>query len=107
MFSEDIFTQLGLKISTLIAGLVGGLISLSYQKQMKWYKAVAIIIVGGITAAYTTPLLVTLFSMGQPLEHSLAFIMGLLGMRLTTAIIVGIEKIAENPAEFIRKLRGK
>lgn len=104
---EDILHQLGLKITTITAGLIGGLISLTYQKSIKWYKALFVIIIGGITAGYVTPLLTSILSLGTNLENSMAFILGLLGMRLTTAIVSLLEKISKDPSEFIRKIRGK
>lgn len=49
MFLEQ---QLGIKVSSFIAGLMGGSISLTYEHHIPPAKAILMIIAGGLTAGY-------------------------------------------------------
>ena len=84
--------ELGVKVSSLVAGLVGGVMALSMMPQLTFRKALAAVIGGGACAAYAPPIIVELISLdNRNLENGLAFVLGVVGMN----ILGGLFKISE------------
>lgn len=79
----DWMNDLGFKASTGVAGLVGGILSLSYMPELT-FKKLMVALVGGIgCAAYLTPIVAELIKLeSRSTENGLAFGLGFLGMKL-------------------------
>jgi len=87
---------LGLKMATLVAGLVGSIASLAYMRDLTPGKAGLAVIVGTGCAAYVTPLVMGWMNLtGSSGENAAAFIVGVVGMNLVGALYKGGERIRE------------
>lgn len=84
--------ELGFKVSTLVAGLVGGVLALSMMPQLTWRKAMTAVIGGGACAAYATPIAAEFLGLAsRHMENGLAFVLGVVGMN----VLGGIFKLSE------------
>lgn len=52
----DFEQQFGIKLSVLLAGLIGGVVSLTYETKITFYRALLLIVSGASVAAYLQPL---------------------------------------------------
>ncbi len=87
---------LGLKMATLVAGLVGSIASLAYMRDLTPAKAGLAVLVGTGCAAYVTPLVMGWMNLtGSSGENAAAFIVGVVGMNLVGALYKGGERIRE------------
>lgn len=84
---EDI-TFLGIKISTLVAGFIGALISLSFsepklQSAKQAFTKGAVKLLGGTAcASFVAPLALSYYKFSPELESAASFIIGIIGMNL-------------------------
>ena len=84
--------ELGLRVSTLVAGLVGGVLALSMMPQLTWRRAMTAVIGGGACAAYGTPIVAEATGLAsRHMENGLAFVLGVIGMN----ILGGVFKLSE------------
>lgn len=82
----------GVKLSAVIAGFVGGVVSLAMIRDLTPKIAVTTVIGGTACAAYLTPLIVDYLELGgSNLENALAFLTGVCGMNG----VAGVFKISE------------
>jgi hypothetical protein len=100
--------ELGLKVSTLVAGLVGGVLALSMMPQLTWRKAMTAVVGGGACAAYATPIAAEMLGLAsRHLENGLAFVLGVIGMNILGGIFRLSERWRDRPTldpDKIRKL---
>lgn len=84
--------ELGVKTSTFVAGLVGGVLALSMMPKLTFRKSVTAVIGGGACAVYATPIVADVVSMtDRSLENGLAFVLGVCGMN----VLGGLFKLSE------------
>ena len=84
--------ELGVKVSSLVAGLIGGVMAMSMMPQLTFRKALTAVLGGGACAAYATPIVAELLNLdSRHLENGLAFVLGVIGMN----ILGGIFKLSE------------
>lgn len=88
----DFEQQLGIKLSVLISGLVGGIISLTYEEKISAQRAVLLIVSGASTAAYLQPLAEHYLSFPENFSTGLGFVLGLTAMKILDFIIRNTEK---------------
>ncbi|MCH2165925.1 MAG: hypothetical protein MK098_14960 [Marinovum sp.] len=98
-------TYLGIKLSAVLAGLIGGIVSLSFIRNLTPLKAVFATLTGAASAAYITPLIVNGFELGHELEHAVAFLTGLLGMNILAGIFKLSERFQQKPLETLRDIQ--
>lgn len=98
---------LGVKALTALAGVVGGVVSLQYVKDLTVWRRVWAVIGGGAMAAYGAP--IALAYMGAPaqLESGAGFFIGLFGMSAAGAIFRIIDRVRDDPLAFWRAFRGR
>lgn len=90
--------ELGLRVSSLVAGLVGGVLALSMMPQLTFRKAVAAVLGGGACAAYATPVVAELIDLSsRHVENGLAFVLGVVGMNVLGGIFKLSEKWRDKP----------
>ena len=88
MKEETESTLLGIKISTMIAGFIGALISLSFsdekhESRIDNIKRSLIKLLGGTAcASFVAPLALSYYKFSQELESAASFIVGIIGMNL-------------------------
>lgn len=106
---NEFLISIGVKASSLIAGLSGGIISLTYEDKITPYRAAMLIITGGICASYLTPIVIDwankIATVGDHAENGGAFIIGLLSMKIVGGLLKLGEKFKRNPEKFIKKSR--
>ena len=84
--TEPVTTTLGLKLSTMIAGFAGGVVSLANLKSLTYFQGVMAVVAGALTANYLTPAAVRMLSLTPELNLGIAFVIGLVGMNIVPAL---------------------
>ncbi len=94
---------LGIKFGSVIAGAVGGIISLHYIEGLNMWGRVLAVVAGAAVAGYGTPVLSGWLSLGQDAENALAFFLGLTAMNVIPGLISVSEMFKSDPLGFIRR----
>lgn len=98
----DIQTNiLGIKAATAVAGFLGGVICLSWLRELTRTQAAMAVITGSVTASYGTPALMWYLNWPLPLENAAAFFMGLTAMNIIPGLIRLSELFKRDPAGWI------
>lgn len=86
--TEPLSSTIGaVKLSTLVAGFAGGVVSLAFIKGLNRWQAATAVIVGVATAYYLTPVAAISLHIAQPdIRDGLSFLIGLLGMNIIPAV---------------------
>lgn len=90
----------GVKLGLAIAGLAGGVVSLSYVKPLNKWQAVLAVFTGAVCAAYLTPLAISYFTLSPAGEHGAAFLIGVTSLNLVPGFIKLSDRFRSNPEEF-------
>ena len=94
-----------------MGGLVGGIISLTFEEKLSFGRAVALIFTGGVTAGYGFKIAEHYFQLNHELTGVFGFTVGLISMRLLKAIMNVATIVSSNPtaltsrAEFLKALK--
>lgn len=102
---QDWIQQLGFKLPSLAAGFFGGIVSLTYEKSVTFSRALLMIVTGAVCAGYLPPILNKWLNFGDSLENGLAFIVGLLSMKLVGGLMKLGERFEKNPLKTIKNLK--
>jgi hypothetical protein len=96
---------LGVKLTALVAGFVGGIVSLAMIRDLTPKIAVTTVIGGTACAAYLTPLIIEYFNLAESnLENALAFLTGVCGMNGVAGVFKISERFRANPSiEALKK----
>lgn len=78
----DFEQQFGIKLSVLLAGFIGGVVSLTYETKITFYRALLLIISGAAVAAYLQPLAEHWMNLPENLSTALGFVLGLVSMKV-------------------------
>lgn len=92
----DFEQQLGFKLSVLLSGLIGGIVSLTHETKISTYRALLLILGGASTAAYLQPVAQHYLGLPEQFSTGLGFIMGLVSMKI-------IEFFIENAESYLKK----
>ena len=108
---EDFFVKIGLKIPHIITGVLAGLVGLIFgERATKTFKdkvkITLIVIVGAIMTGYFTPLIFLWKPRWESVEHSIAFVIGLLGMGVVEGILNIINRFSKHPIKTVREVKG-
>jgi len=95
----------GVKMASLIAGFAGGVVSLSYLRELSNPQMFLAVLVGALTAGYITPLALYYTSFPESLENGAAFLIGLTSMNLIPGFINLASRFRTNPEMLLRKPR--
>ena len=88
---DDIAIYIGVKSGAIIGGTAGAVVSLIFIEGPIWKRVCMFI--GGLSASiFMTPWFVHVFN-AQKSENAMAFVVGLFGMSLTSAIIKTIQGV--------------
>jgi uncharacterized membrane protein len=101
----DMEQLIGAKISAIVAGFVGGVVSLAMIRDLTPKIAVTTVIGGTACAAYLTPLIVEYLDLGgSNVENALAFLTGVCGMNGVAGVFKISERFRANPSiEALKK----
>lgn len=101
--SSTAATIIGLKYGSIIAGSVGGIISLKYIDGLNNFGRVLAVLSGAAVAGYGTPVLDSFLQLGSDTENAIAFFFGLTAMNIIPGMIRISELFRSDPLGFIRK----
>lgn len=93
--------QLGIKFTAFIAGIVGGVISLTYETKLSFIRALTLIFVGGITSGYSFNAIAHYWNVHNTWSGLFGFTIGLMSMRLVDTIINIGDLVRKNPAVIL------
>lgn len=77
---------LGVKLTSIVAGFAGGVVSLSFIQGLTRTLAVSAVVVSTLTAAFLTPAVVGKLDLGPQFEGGSSFIIGLCAMSIVPLI---------------------
>jgi hypothetical protein len=83
----------GLKIAYIIAGFIGGIVSLKFVQDLNRWAAVLAVFTGSAGANYGTPVLLHYMPLDASLEYPAAFLVGLTALNIIPLIIKASEKV--------------
>lgn len=92
---------LGVKLASLVAGFAGGVVSLSFVRELSRWQAVLAVLTGSLCAGYLTPILALYLPAGVP-EPTLAFLVGLTAMNLIPGILHLSDRFRREPESFLK-----
>lgn len=78
------------KLKNFIAGLAGGVVATNLNNFTTIFKSFLLIISGGLIAAYTTDALMHIYQLDDALSGSIAFMLGLMGMKIIPVVYENI-----------------
>lgn len=90
----------GLKYASLIAGFIGGLVSLSFVRTLTKVQMGMSVLVGSVCAGYLTPLGVQYFHFTSEVENGIAFLVGLTAMNLIPGFMNLTKRWREGPTGY-------
>jgi len=100
---NDLLTDLGLKEGTLLASLFGALVGLKFVPGAGILQRVTNAVGGALIAAYGSPFITNYFTLSQKLEASVAFMVGMFGITITSALMEEIPLIIKSLREKYAK----
>lgn len=106
----DIVSAIGVKTSTALAGLAGGIarvVFIGQNNPIGWKRAVGLVALGALSAGYLTPLMGLLVTVPPDgaLERALGFVVGLLSMTLIEVTLRFADWVREDPGRLLDLIR--
>ena len=92
---------LGIKITAFIAGLIGGVVSLTFEAKLSFGRAVTLILVGGSTSGYAFAFAHSYFAVKPEVSGFFGFCIGLVSMKLINILLSVIAIIQKNPVVLL------
>lgn len=89
---------LGIKLTPFIAGLIGGLVSLTYEQNLSPQRALVLVLTGGVTAGYSFTALEYHWALHPTTMGVASFGLGLVSMRLIDTVIALADIVRKRPA---------
>ena len=105
--NETITTDLGIKLTSLVAGFAGGIVSLAFLQGLTRKQSVLAVVVGCLTAVYLTPVAVWWLNLSPQMENGTSFLLGLSAMNIIPIIKLWISSRAKHAAEVDPKAETK
>lgn len=97
---------LGVKLASLVAGFAGGVVSLSYLRELTKSQMLLAVATGSLTAGYITPAVLHYIAFPPELENGIAFLVGLTAMNVVPGFIALANRFRLNPEIILRKPGG-
>lgn len=91
-----ILTGLGMDILAIKSGMIGGFMSLTYEKKRTPRQAIMSIVSGTILAGYLGPLTANFFDLSGGPYSGVCFLIGLLSMRIVPVIFSKAEDVIKD-----------
>lgn len=99
----DLEQQLGIQWSVLVSGLIGGIVSLTYETKISFSRAILLILGGASTAAYLQPLAQHYIGLPEQFSSGLGFVMGLVSMKIIEFLIENAEKYLKAKVNLVNE----
>ena len=97
----------GVKLSVVIAGFIGSVISLSFVQRLTRTQMAVAVGTGTVTANYLTPIALYYTGVAVHLESGIAFLIGIMAMNIIPGFIRLSELFRSDPRSFIPGQRGQ
>jgi hypothetical protein len=94
---------LGVKFASLLAGFAGGVVSLSYLRQLTPLQMALAVLAGTFMAGYLTPLAQHWIGMPDEVENGVAFLLGMTAMNLVPGFLRLSERFLEDPEAMLKR----
>lgn len=91
---------------TWASGFAGGIVSMFHSKDISLWQRLTTITVGTLSAGFLTPAISDYYHLSLNLVAALGFIIGMVGMLLTTAILTIANKAKDDPITIIKQIFG-
>ena len=96
-----------LKLSVVIAGFLGGLITLTFVRQLTSTQMTVAVLTGAITTHYLTPVAMHYSGATGDIEDGIAFLIGVMSMNIIPGFLRLSELFKADPGRFIPGVRTK
>lgn len=96
----------GIKLSVIVAGFLGGIISLSYVRQLSCTQMATAVCTGTVTTHYLTPLALHYSGVAIDLESGIAFLIGIMAMNIIPGFLRLSDIFKSDPRSFIPGKKG-
>lgn len=96
-------TMFGVKMASLVAGFAGGVVSLSFVRQLTKLQSALAVFTGAATAAYGTPVIAHMMNIRPDMEYSVAFFVGITAMNIIPGVIELSRSFKRNPGKFVKR----
>ena len=83
----DPLANFGFREGTLLASLFGSLVALKFVPGDTAWERLTNVAGGALIAAYSSPFVTNYFALNAKLEASVAFIIGVFGMTITSSLV--------------------
>lgn len=98
--AEAVTGILGVKTSVMVAGFAGGVVSLSYLRELSRLQMAMAVLAGTVTSGYLTPLAQHWITMPVEAENAVAFLIGLTAMNIVPGFLKLSEIFKRDPRSF-------
>lgn len=98
--TEALTGYLGMKTSVMVAGFAGGVVSLSYLRELSCLQMGMAVLAGTVTSGYLTPLAQHWITMPTEAENAVAFLIGLTAMNIVPGFLKLSEIFKRDPRSF-------
>lgn len=105
--ADSVSQYFGFKALTAMAGVIGGVVSLQYVKDLSIGRRALAVLGGGAMAAYGAPFALHYIGAPAQYEAGAGFFIGLFGMSAAGVMFRLFDHIREDPLAFWRAFRGK
>lgn len=90
------FKSIGFELGLILAGLAGAFVNLTKSKKLTFVERVVVVVSGGLTANYLTPVLLNFLDANNSIKYGLAFILGYMGLKAVEYLIDFMHKKLDN-----------
>lgn len=100
--SEPISTGLGIKLTWTLGGFAGGIVSLSFLKNLTRPQAFLAVFTGAAAATYLTPIACGWFGVvNEQYQNGVAFVIGLCSMNIIPLIQSTVDRFARQKSDAV------
>ncbi len=93
---------LGINLSLLVAGMIGGAVRLIVRPERNLWRSVGVIVAGGATAVYLTPLAIAYLpdalERTVALHYAMGYSVGVVGIAITEGLLTLADRWRRNPS---------
>lgn len=101
MPAESVFVALGIKPSSLLAGLLGAVLALPYMPSRRWWEKVFAVFGGMVCSAYLAPLVADRIGLGMTGHNATCFVVGVMGINIVSGLFGLSDRFRRNPERFL------
>jgi hypothetical protein len=92
MRNVNFWEDFGIHIEIILAGVLGGLLSLEDKKGLSTWEKIGVFMSGGVISNYLTPIIVDWTGIGQNYTYGLAFLLGYTGLTGVKILVLYIHR---------------